>query len=96
MADPVKLGKGATRHDNILEGDPKFANVRDGDFRLSPASPCIDAGAAIKGITGRHASKAPDIGCHEHGRDAWTAGSSLPREPWDEAGWSDAALGKGD
>jgi len=30
-----------------LEADPGFVNAQDGDFRLRPDSPCIDAGADL-------------------------------------------------
>jgi len=94
MTDSVKLGKGATGHRNVLEGDPGFVNAKAGDYRLAADSPCIDAGVVVKGVTGKHAGKAPDIGCYEHGCTAWTAGSTIRREQWNGGRWGGERAGE--
>lgn len=87
MTDSVALGPGAESEHNFLGPDPKFVDPAAGDFRLTADSPCINAGTVVPGISGRHDGTAPDIGCFEHGKTPWTAGSTLPRGEWDEAGW---------
>jgi len=84
LTDKVSLGKGAAARHNFTEPDPMFADPEKGDFRLKPASPCVDAGEAVAGITDGHAGKAPDLGCFEHGKEPWAPGSTIPRAEWEE------------
>jgi hypothetical protein len=50
-----------------IAGDPKFAGISGGDFRLSETSPLIDKGVPIPNINDGFAGKGPDIGCFEYG-----------------------------
>jgi hypothetical protein len=53
------------------------AHLRDAaklDFRLTPGSSLIDAGAVLKGLPWRHVGNAPDIGAYEYGTTPWRAG----------------------
>jgi hypothetical protein len=72
---------------NFTKDKPGFVAPETDDFRLAAGSPCIDAGRVLENITGAFAGRAPDIGCFEYGLEPWSAGSSLPREVWDESGW---------
>lgn len=54
-------------------------NAEKGDFRLSDASPCIDAGKAVAGVpledlkgVSRPQRKGIDIGCYEYLRRGMT------------------------
>jgi hypothetical protein len=53
-----------------------------GDYRLRPDSPGLDAGEEVPPYTDGFAGKAPDMGAFEHGREPWSAGSSLPESEW--------------
>ena len=62
----------ATAGTGNVSSDPRFTAAEEGDFTLSPASPCIDAGTASNWMTGfdvfgnaRVVGSAPDIGCCE-------------------------------
>ena len=73
----------ATVGNNILkETDPKFVAPEKFDFRLSPDSPAVDAGAPLPPYTDGFAGNAPDCGALERGKEPWTAGSTL-RPPQD-------------
>jgi len=48
-----------------IVGDPKFADMVNGDFRLRSNSPCIDQGKALEGLTQSYEGSAPDIGAYE-------------------------------
>ena len=85
--DRVTLRQGAKLLRNFIGRSPGFVDAEKCDFRLKEGSPCIDTGTQVQGLTEGHAGKAPDQGCFEHGRPAWTAGSTLPRQLWDEGGW---------
>lgn len=82
--------------------DPFFVDATNGDYRLSLASPCIDAGMPIAGVTNdlagvprplpRTFGQQPrfDIGAYEFapkGRYVWSGGNNNP--PYDS--WSNAA-----
>lgn len=45
---------------------PQAADSSTGDLSLKPESPCIDAGALIRGINEGFKGRAPDIGAFEH------------------------------
>ncbi|MCA9445699.1 MAG: hypothetical protein KC931_01195, partial [Candidatus Omnitrophica bacterium] len=81
--------------------DPQFIDAGNGDFRLSPSSPCIDAGAYIasvstdywgdpRGLDGTAESRGDgsnyDIGADEFlGKELFHLGSDI-----DGTGWVDA------
>ena len=52
---------------NGISADPAFIAPEERDFRLSPGSPCIDAGLHIPGINDDYAGDAPDMGAWESG-----------------------------
>ena len=87
FTDAVRFGADARVEHNFTGADPGFVDAAAGDFRLKEGSPCADAGTAVEGITDGHAGTAPDIGCFERGRPAWSAGSTLAKETWDDTGW---------
>ena len=67
---------------NITSGtDPLFENPAAGDFRLKAASPAVDAGVVIPGITGDYAGSGPDIGAYEYGGSTWTPGHNFSSPP---------------
>ncbi len=54
---------------DCLPFNPQLASPDAGDYRLAPASPCIDRGVVVPGINdGRFDGAAPDIGWCERGR----------------------------
>ncbi|MEK3785416.1 carbohydrate binding domain-containing protein [Paenibacillus sp. FSL K6-1230] len=63
------------------ETNPLFVNPTAYDFRLKSASPAIDAGAVIPGITDDYVGAAPDIGAYEFGGTDWTAGHDFSSPP---------------
>jgi hypothetical protein len=46
----------------------------NGDFRLKPGAPAINAGVIIPGFTDGYIGSAPDLGAYEFGGLAWNAG----------------------
>ena len=51
---------------HLLSSDPRFQDAPNGDYRLRPDSPCVDAGVVIPGINDlRRRGKAPDLGALE-------------------------------
>ena len=50
-----------------MSKNPMFVNPEQGDFRLMPGSPLIDAGVWIPGINDGYNGAAPDIGAMEFG-----------------------------
>jgi hypothetical protein len=85
--DRVKVKTGGTLLHNFTNGTPGFVDGQAGDFRLTAGSPCIDAAVPLEGISVPHGGASPDQGCFEYGHPAWSAGSTLPRELWDDSGW---------
>jgi parallel beta-helix repeat protein len=79
---PRELPGAAVSHNITREMDPKFVDRARRDYRLQPDSPAIDAGRALPPHTDGFTGAAPDCGAFEHGRPAWTAGSTL-RPPED-------------
>jgi parallel beta-helix repeat protein len=56
-----------------LSVSPGFADTDNGDYRLSPGSPMIDAGLSIPGINNQFFGTAPDLGAFEHSSSAVAA-----------------------
>jgi len=68
---------GQTMSNNIQYGDtPPFADVKNYDFRLAPATTAVDAGLVISGITDGYNGSAPDVGAYEL-NVTWTPGSTI-------------------
>lgn len=63
------------------ETSPLFVNPTAYDFRLQSASPAINAGVVIAGITNDYVGAAPDIGAYEFGGTDWTAGHNFSSPP---------------
>ena len=63
-----------------VTADPKFKDIREGDFRIEEGSPCIDAGAETK-ADAKVAGKGIDIGAYEFGKEGGI-GADLP---WQKA-----------
>lgn len=59
---------------SAMEADPAFVNALAGDFRLSPASPLVDAGVDA-GLP--YTGAAPDIGAYEAGLTIEAAAQAL-------------------
>ncbi|MBS5959029.1 MAG: right-handed parallel beta-helix repeat-containing protein [Clostridiales bacterium] len=67
---------------NITSGtNPLFVNPTAHNFRLQAASPAINTGALIPGITNGYVGSAPDIGAYEYGGTDWTAGHNFASPP---------------
>lgn len=67
---------------NMTSGtNPLFVNPAAYNFRLQSASPAINAGVAISGITNDYVGAAPDIGAYEYGGADWTAGHNFSSPP---------------
>ncbi len=52
---------------------PGYQDPDNNDFRLNSASPAIDAGVNIPGVTDGFCGNAPDMGALEYGTTNWTA-----------------------
>ncbi len=50
---------------NNIKTDPQFVDPADRNFKLTPSSPCIDAGLHIEGVNDGYSGPAPDIGVYE-------------------------------
>ncbi|MGV9271133.1 RICIN domain-containing protein [Kitasatospora sp. NPDC003701] len=57
--------------------DPLYRGAASGDFTLAPASPAVDAGVPVPGVTDGHTGAAPDQGAYEVGQAAWIPGCTL-------------------
>jgi len=67
---------------NITSGtNPLFADSATYNFRLQAASPAINAGVVIPGITDGYIGSAPDIGAYEYGGTDWMAGNNFTAPP---------------
>jgi hypothetical protein len=91
---PAELGQGVDAKNNIVRAsnsitasmqsnnllgiDPLFVNPTARDFQLQAASPAINAGLVIPGITDGFNGSAPDLGAFERGVAPWQAGANLP------------------
>ncbi|MGQ9663632.1 MAG: right-handed parallel beta-helix repeat-containing protein [Kiritimatiellia bacterium] len=56
------------RQIGTLSCDPAFVALENGDLKLTPQSPCRDAGVS-RAVPGRVGGKAPDLGAYEYGVD---------------------------
>lgn len=75
---PVRAPEGAVYSSNLTQDvDPLFVDAQHGDFRVGSASPAIDAGERIIGITDGFIGIAPDIGAYESGGTEWTPGCTF-------------------
>ncbi len=79
--DPATLPVQGEKSTVPLEGDGR----PEADFRLPRDSPCVDAGVPIEGVPHETVGESPGLGCFERGRDAWSAGRTVPRERRDRA-----------
>ena len=67
---------------NITSGtNPLFVDTASYNFRLQAASPAINKGVVIPGITDGYIGSAPDIGAYEYGGTDWTAGHNFTSLP---------------
>lgn len=64
-------------HNSANRVRPRFVNPAVRDYRLQAASPALDAGTAVSGITDGYSGSAPDQGAYESGGEDWTAGCGL-------------------
>ena len=71
-------GTGTVSANNLIDVDPRFVDLASNNFRLTSASPAINAGATLSEVTtdfdgvSRPQGSAPDIGAYEY------AGSTPP------------------
>ena len=79
---------GCSESSERLNQDPLFANAAAYDFHLTAASPAIDAGVAVPGLTtdlggaARPAGAAVDLGAYEYGAvPAGSGGGTAPAPP---------------
>ena len=66
------------------ETDPKFVDAGRQNYQLAADSPAVDAGVEVSPYSDGFTGKAPDLGAFEYGKEPWKAGTSIPREQWDE------------
>lgn len=68
---------------NLISAAPGYVDPYPGgtDYHLQAASPAIDAGIVIPGITDGYVGSAPDIGAYEYGGPDWTAGCNFSNPP---------------
>jgi len=71
----VKLAGGGERH--AVTSAPVFVAAAQGDLRLAPGSPGLDAGVRLPGLNDAFAGAAPDMGALESGLD----GPDFPPRP---------------
>ncbi len=67
---------GTDIQNNLSTTDGKFVAMDLNDYRLTSASPAVDVGKTIVGITDGFQGTAPDVGAYEFGGAAWTFGAS--------------------
>ena len=61
--------------------DPAFANTTNQDFRPTSASPYLDKGALVSGVTTNYTGLAPDGGAYELGDALFTVGCNFTNPP---------------
>ncbi|MEW1863771.1 RICIN domain-containing protein [Streptomyces sp. NPDC088194] len=57
--------------------DPRYGDPEHGGYTLQPASPAVDAGAVVPGVTDGYAGSAPDQGAYESGQTPWVPGCTF-------------------
>ncbi|HEX8345029.1 MAG TPA: right-handed parallel beta-helix repeat-containing protein [Actinoplanes sp.] len=63
--------------------DPLYTNAGGGNYTPRAASPAIDRGTVVAGITDGSVGSAPDIGAYESGTTPWRAGHDFSTVPAD-------------
>ncbi|WP_369147899.1 RICIN domain-containing protein [Streptomyces sp. R44] len=66
-----------TRSLNNAAPDPRYTAAGSGDYGIEPASPAVDAGTPVPGLTDGYSGTAPDLGAYETGQPRWVAGCSF-------------------
>ncbi|MEU9204679.1 RICIN domain-containing protein [Streptomyces sp. NPDC048332] len=66
-----------TRSLNSQAPDPRYTAPGRGDYGIEPASPAVDAGTPVAGVTDGYVGAAPDQGAYETGRARWAAGCGI-------------------
>ena len=77
----IRLPDHVAKDHNLIQKDPPLAAPSSARFTLKPGSGAIDAGVVLRGITGKHEGKAPDLGAYEHGREEWKTGHDFENPP---------------
>jgi hypothetical protein len=63
---PPRYGRPAGIREHLISANPQFQDAPNGDYRLRPDSPCVDAGVIVPGINDlSYRGKAPDMGAAE-------------------------------
>jgi len=62
--EELRAGTGWLTHG--IDEYPLFADTEGGDYQLTAASPCIDAGVVLPGINEDYEGSAPDMGAFEY------------------------------
>lgn len=81
FTDEVEPGDGIEMSHNYDGDEPGITSLDDHDFQLREASPCVDAGTQVPGITDGFVGDAPDIGAYEHDAPAWKPGHDWGEPP---------------
>ena len=63
-----------TRSQSGAAPDPLYTSPGHADHSLQPASPAVDAGTPVAGLTDGYAGAAPDQGAYESGQTPWVPG----------------------
>jgi hypothetical protein len=63
--------------DNGTGTNPMYTARATRDFTLLPASPAINAGVILPGVTDGYVGSLPDEGAYEYGQSRWVAGSTI-------------------
>jgi hypothetical protein len=74
--DETSLASTTSSNNLFSATDPRFIDAANADFRLIDASPAIDAGVIVPGVTDTYVGSAPDIGAYEKGGLRWRVGST--------------------